>query len=158
MPRSTQSNTRWLQAHPRAVAARRLPCQQQARRSPVSRERPADHSPSSQTAGHAREPAALSARVVVDVFTRECLAIEPGQHLGGTEVVNVLRRIAGVRRAPKRIYWDNESEASGHLVDLRACANGVVMEFSRPGKPTDRYLNRVVQWHAPGRMPEPARV
>ena len=74
---------------------------------------------------------------VVDVFTRECLAIEPGQHLGGTEVVNVLRWIAAVRKAPKRIYCDNGSEFSGRLVDLWAYANGVVMQFSRPGKPTD---------------------
>ena len=73
----------------------------------------------------------------VDVFTRECLAIEPGQHLGGAEVVNVLRRIAAVRKAPKRIYCDNGSEFSGRLVDLWAYANGVVMQFSRPGKPTD---------------------
>ena len=29
------------------------------------------------------------------------------------------------------------SEFSGRLVDLWAYANGVVMEFSRPGKPTD---------------------
>ena len=74
---------------------------------------------------------------MVDVFTRECLAIEPGQSLGGAEVVNVLRRITVVRRAPKRIYCDNGSEFSGRLVDLWAYANGVVMEFSRPGKPTD---------------------
>ena len=29
------------------------------------------------------------------------------------------------------------SEFAGRLVDLGAYANGVVMEFSRPGKPTD---------------------
>ena len=29
------------------------------------------------------------------------------------------------------------SEFSGRLVDLWAYANGVVMEFSRPGRPTD---------------------
>ena len=79
---------------------------------------------------------------VVDVFTRECLAIEPGQHLGGVEVVSVLRRITAQRKAPKRIYCDHGNEFSGRLVDLWAYANGVVTQY------------RVVQWYAPERMPE----
>lgn len=49
----------------------------------------------------------------------------------------MLRRIAAVRKVPKRIYCDNGSEFCGRLVDLWAYANGVVMEFSRPGRPTD---------------------
>ena len=77
------------------------------------------------------------ALTVVDVFTRECLAIEPGQRLGGADVVNVLRRIAAVRGAPRRIHCDNGSELASRLVDLWAYANGVTMQFSRPGKPTD---------------------
>ncbi len=52
-------------------------------------------------------------------------------------MVNVLSRITRKRGAPKRIYCDNGSEFVGPLVDLWAYANGVTMEFSRPGKPTD---------------------
>ena len=63
------------------------------------------------------------ALTVVDVFTRECLAIEPGQSLGGTDVVNVFNRIVTERGAPKRIHCDNGSEFSGRLVDLWAYAN-----------------------------------
>jgi len=74
---------------------------------------------------------------VVDVFTRECLAIEPGQKLGAAEVVNTLSTITASRRAPGRIYCDNGSEFAGRLVDLWAYGNKVTMEFSRPGKPTD---------------------
>jgi len=77
------------------------------------------------------------ALTVVDVFTRECLAIEPGQKLGGTDVVAVLSRIARERGTPARVHCDNGSEFAGHLVDLWAYANKVTMEFSRPGKPTD---------------------
>ena len=77
------------------------------------------------------------ALTVVDVFTRECLAIEPGKSLRGTDVVNVLSRITKKQGAPKRIYCDNGSEFCGRLVDLWAYANSVIMEFSRPGKPTD---------------------
>ena len=40
---------------------------------------------------------------------------------------------------PKRIYCDSDSgsEFVGRLVDLWAYANGVTLDFSRPGKPTD---------------------
>ena len=74
---------------------------------------------------------------VVDLFTHECLAVEPGQSLGGADVVDILSRIATERGAPKRIHCDNGSEFAGHLVDPWAYANRVVMEYSRPGKPTD---------------------
>ena len=80
------------------------------------------------------------ALTVVDVFTRECLAIEPGSRLGGADGVNILSRIATERGAPKRIHCDNGSEFAGRLVDFWAYANGVVMEFSRPGKPTDNAM------------------
>ena len=88
---------------------------------------------SDQTAAGAR----FRALTVVDVFTRECLAIEPGQKLGGADVVNVLSRIATQHGVPKRIHCDNGSEFTGRLVDLWAYANKVTMQFSRPGKPTD---------------------
>ena len=77
------------------------------------------------------------ALTVVDLFTRECLAVEPGQSLGGADVVNILSRIAMQPGAPKRIHCDNGSEFAARLVDLWAYTNGVVMEYSRPGKPTD---------------------
>lgn len=74
---------------------------------------------------------------VVDVFSRECLAIAPGQRLGSEDVVGVLSKLAARRGAPKRIYCDNGSEFQSRLVDLWAYHHRVVMEFSRPGKPTD---------------------
>ena len=77
------------------------------------------------------------ALTVVDVFTRECLAVEPGQKLGAEDVAKVLSKLAAERGAPKRIYCDNGSEFAGRLVDLWAYANQVTLEFSRPGKPTD---------------------
>ena len=77
------------------------------------------------------------ALTIVDVFTRECLAIEPGRQLGGAEVVSTLDRVVQSRGAPARIHCDNGSEFAGHLVDLWAYANKVSLEFSRPGKPTD---------------------
>ena len=74
---------------------------------------------------------------VVDVFTRECLAIEPGQRLRGDDVVRVLNQIAAARGTSRRVFCDNGSEFTGRLLGLWAYHNKVTIEFSRPGKPTD---------------------
>ena len=77
------------------------------------------------------------ALTVVDVHTRECLAIGPGRRLTGDDVVRVLNRLGYTRGTPKRIYCDNGSEFTSHILDLWAYHNQVTIEFSRPGKPTD---------------------
>jgi putative transposase len=74
---------------------------------------------------------------VVDIYTRECLAIESEQRLKGEDVVRVLNRIKIIRGVPKRMFCDNGSEFSSQAMDLWAYQNGVRMAFSRPGKPTD---------------------
>ena len=78
------------------------------------------------------------ALTVVDVYTRECLAITPGQHLGAEDVVKTLEGIAAKRGAPSGIQCDNGSEFSGRLTDMWAYQRSVKMMFSRPGKPTDK--------------------
>ena len=77
------------------------------------------------------------ALTIVDVFTRECLAIEVGQSLKGEDVVRVLNRIRGGRALPKFLFCDNGSEFTSQMLDLWAYQNGVQIDFSRPGKPTD---------------------
>jgi putative transposase len=58
------------------------------------------------------------ALTVVDVFSREALAIEVGQRLGGEHVVAVLNRLVVQRRAPNYLFVDDGSEFSGRLLDL----------------------------------------
>jgi len=77
------------------------------------------------------------ALTVVDVCTRESLAIEVGQHLRSEHVVQVLNRLTAQRGAPKRLFCDNGSEFCSQLVDLWAYQHQVHIDFSRPGKPTD---------------------
>jgi len=77
------------------------------------------------------------ALTVVDVFTRESLAIEVGQSLKGEDVVKALNRLQAQRGAPKMLFCDNGSEFSSQAMDLWAYQNGVRIDFSRPGKPTD---------------------
>ena len=77
------------------------------------------------------------ALTVMDVHTRESLAIEPGQSLKGQDVVRVLQSIQRDRGRPKRLFCDNGSEFSSQVLDLWVYQNGVKIDFSRPGKPTD---------------------
>jgi putative transposase len=44
---------------------------------------------------------------IVDVFTRECMAIEVGQRLSGNDVVAVLNRLRQAGRIPGALFCDN---------------------------------------------------
>lgn len=74
---------------------------------------------------------------VVDVFSREALAIEVGRRLRGEDVVNVLNKLVLQRGAPKYLFADNGAEFTGRIMDLWAYHHKVRIDFSRPGKPTD---------------------
>ncbi len=78
------------------------------------------------------------ALTVVDNFSHKCLAIEAGQSLKGTDVVNVMNRIKRQRTSlPVRIQVDNGSEFISKDLDKWAYDHGVTLDYSRPGKPTD---------------------
>jgi len=78
------------------------------------------------------------ALTVVDNHTRECLAIEVAQSLTGDDVVRVLANIAKERHQyPLRAQADNGPEFVSLALDKWAYENGVTLDFSRPGKPTD---------------------
>ena len=74
---------------------------------------------------------------LVDNFTRESLAIEVSDHLGGHRVAKVLMRLGEKRNLPKTIRVDNGPEFISKVLDQWAYLNGVALDFSRPGKPTD---------------------
>jgi putative transposase len=80
----------------------------------------------------------IRALTVVDNFSRECLAIHVGLSIVGSQVIEVmqaLKRFTG--RQPSRIQVDNGSEFISKAPDKWAYENDVVLDFSRPGKPTD---------------------
>lgn len=77
------------------------------------------------------------ALTIVDVFTREALAIRVGQRLRAEQVVEECNRLIAQRGAPVRVFVDNGSEFAGRLLDLWAYHHKVQIDFSRPGKPTD---------------------
>jgi putative transposase len=74
---------------------------------------------------------------VVDCHTRESLAIVPRTNFKAFQVVEVLDRLARVRGKPKTTRCDNGPEFAGRMLDQWAYHNGVEIDFSRPGKPTD---------------------
>ncbi len=74
---------------------------------------------------------------LVDNFTRESLAIEVDERLGGHRVVEVLMQVAETRGLPETINLDNGPEFTSRRLDQWAFLSGVKLDFSRPGKPTD---------------------
>jgi len=74
---------------------------------------------------------------ILDLLTRQCLAIEVGRGLTGQNVAAVLERLRFERGLPQRIYCDNGTEFVSAAMDLWAYQNGVILDFSRRGKPTD---------------------
>ena len=74
---------------------------------------------------------------LVDNFTRESLAIRVAASIRGQDVVEVLQRLREQRRLPRTIRVDNGPEFTSKRLDQWAYLNGVELDFSRPGKPTD---------------------
>lgn len=77
------------------------------------------------------------ALTIVDNFSRECLAIEVGQHVRGEDVVRVMDGLKAQRGVPVYIKVDNGPEFISKELDRWAYENKVTLDFSRPGKPID---------------------
>jgi putative transposase len=77
------------------------------------------------------------ALTVVDLFTRECLAIEADFSLPGRRVTAVLDRLATTRTLPKTITVDNGTEFISKEMDSWAYRRGVQLDFIRPGRPVE---------------------
>lgn len=82
----------------------------------------------------------LRALTVIDIYTRECLAIEVATRLTGEHVAQCLDRLKFERGTPQAIFCDNGSEFVSGSMDLWAYVNRVKLDFSRPGKPTDNAI------------------
>jgi putative transposase len=75
---------------------------------------------------------------IVDNYSRKCLAIYVAQSIKGENVVSVMNELKYLEEiVPKRIKVDNGSEFISKVLDKWAYENKVVLDFSRPGRPTD---------------------
>lgn len=74
--------------------------------------------------------------VVVDDFTRECLALVVDTSLSGMRVARELDAIAGVRGRPLMIVSDNGTELTSRAILQWQEDNRVEWHYIAPGKPT----------------------
>jgi len=75
--------------------------------------------------------------VIVDAFFRLSPAIAVRQRYRASDVVDTLNRVTAIHGMPKSIRVGNGPEFISKDPDLWAWSNGVTLDFSRPGKPTD---------------------
>ncbi len=74
---------------------------------------------------------------VIDTFTRYSPVVDPRFSYRGEDVVQTLERVCRDTGYPKTIRVDQGSEFVSRDLDLWAYTKGVILDFSRPGKPTD---------------------
>jgi len=79
----------------------------------------------------------LRVLTVVDIFSRYSPIIDPRFSYRGEDVVQSLERACTQIGYPKAIRVDQGTEFVSRDLDLWAYTNGVTLDFSRPGKPTD---------------------
>ncbi len=80
---------------------------------------------------------AIRVLAVLDVFNRECMALEARQTFRGGDVATVLGQVGRERGLPEVIQCDQGTEFTSKALDHWAYWNQVKLDFSRPGKPTD---------------------
>lgn len=74
---------------------------------------------------------------VIDTFSRYAPAIDPRFSYRGEDVVAILERVCAQSGYPSTIRVDQGTEFTSRDLDLWAYENDVILDFSRPGKPTD---------------------
>jgi putative transposase len=72
---------------------------------------------------------------VIDVFTREALALEVDTSLPGSRVVRVLERLRKERPLPALLVLDNGPELISRVLEQWAHQHAVTLHFIDPGKP-----------------------
>jgi putative transposase len=82
----------------------------------------------------------LRVLVILENYTRECLALDANARIRGIDVVTALERITSLAGFPKRIKVDNGPEFISKDLDRWAYWNKVELDFSRPGRPSDNAL------------------
>jgi putative transposase len=74
---------------------------------------------------------------VVDIFSRYAPVIDPRFSYRAEDLVGTLERVCSKAGYPAMIRVDQGTEFVSRDLDLWAYTNGVTLDFSRPGKPTD---------------------
>jgi len=78
---------------------------------------------------------------VIDVFTRECLALRAQARFRGEDVAAVLTELVVERERPAVIQCDQGTEFTSIALDAWAYWQHIPLDFSRRGKPADNAVN-----------------
>ncbi len=70
-------------------------------------------------------------------YSKLSSAIDVKARYTGADVVEALEKVCAIYGVPIMIHVDNGPEFISRSLDLWAYKNGVTLDFSRPGKPTD---------------------
>jgi len=74
---------------------------------------------------------------MIDTYSRYVPVLDPRFSYRGENVVETLQQVCGQIGYPQSIRVDQGSEFISKEMDVWAYRNGVTLDFSRPGKPTD---------------------
>jgi len=74
---------------------------------------------------------------VLDVFTRECLALRAARRFPSKAVTEALERVIARRGAPRVLQVDNGPEFTCNHFDAWSFSRGIRIDFIRPGKPVE---------------------
>lgn len=74
---------------------------------------------------------------IVDTWSRVCPAMRVCRSATAMEVIEALEEAGARFGLPQAIRVDQGAQFTSREMDLWAYANGVTLDFSRPGKPTD---------------------
>jgi putative transposase len=74
---------------------------------------------------------------LLDVYSRECLAIHTDTSISGKTVTDILQRFVETRGAPEVITTDNGPEFTSKVFTSWAYEKGIRIFFIRPGKPME---------------------
>lgn len=72
---------------------------------------------------------------VLDIFTRECLAIVPARRITARGVIDVLERLFSIHGTPEFIRSDNGPEFVAEQIQKWLQASGVKTQYIEPGAP-----------------------
>jgi putative transposase len=77
---------------------------------------------------------------LIDLYSRECLALHVDKSITGEAVANVLDQVRQTKGLPQRIKVDNGPEFISKALDAWAYFNHIQLDYSRPGTPTDNAI------------------
>ena len=75
---------------------------------------------------------------MIDLWDCSCPILAVGFSQSGQGVVNALNRLAGQVRMPRTLRADNGPELTRKALKIWDEKNGITINYTRPGKPTDK--------------------